>query len=75
MIVGDLEKRVLHYLWETSKADAKRVHELLTKPHGGTLNTVQSTLDRLFEKGLLTRPKQGHAYYDRAKVDREALIT
>lgn len=74
MILGELEKRVLHYLWETPEADAKKVHDLLTKPQGGTLNTIQSTLDRLFKKGLLTRQKQGHAYYYRAKVDREGLI-
>ncbi len=74
MILGGLEKRVLQYLWETPDADAKRVHEALTKRQGGALNTIQSTLDRLFKKGLLTRQKQGHAYYYHAKVGREALI-
>ena len=70
----NVEKRVLHYLWETPEAEAKKVHDLLTKPQGGTLTTIQSPLDSLFKKGLLTRQKQGHAYYYRAKVDREALI-
>lgn len=74
MILGELEKRVLQYLWETPEADAKQVHEALTKPQGGTLNTIQSTLDRLFKKDLLARHKQGHAYYYRAKVEREELI-
>lgn len=74
MILGELEKRVLQYLWETSEADAKQVHTALTKRKGGTLNTIQSTLDRLFKKDLLTRQKQGHAYYYRAKVRREELI-
>lgn len=74
MILGELEKRVLQYLWETPEADAKQAHEALTKHQGGALNTIQSTLDRLYKKGLLTRHKQGHAYYYCAKVGREALI-
>lgn len=74
MILGELEKRILQHMWETPEADAKQVHGALTKRRGGTLNTIQSTLDRLFKKDLLTRQKQGHAYYYRAKVGREELI-
>ena len=74
MILGNLEKRVLQYLWAESEADAKQVHCALTKRKGGTLNTIQSTLDRLYKKNLLTRRKQGHAFNYRARVGREALI-
>lgn len=74
MILGELEKRVLQFLWETPDSDAKQVHAALTKRQGGTLNTIQSTLDRLFKKGLLSREKQGHAFYYCAKVGREELI-
>lgn len=74
MQLGELEKQVLHYLWNTTEADAKQVHAVLGLSRGNSLNTIQSTLDRLFKKGLLSRTKQGHAYYYRAKVDREALI-
>jgi predicted transcriptional regulator len=35
------------------------------------LNTVQSTLKRLFEKGLLVRDKVSHAHVYRVKVTRE----
>ncbi len=74
MVLGELEKRVLQYLWEVPEADAKQVHEALTKPKGGTLNTIQSTLERLFKKDLLSRQKMGHAYYYFAKVGKEELI-
>ncbi|MCE2029679.1 BlaI/MecI/CopY family transcriptional regulator [Sessilibacter corallicola] len=74
MILGDLEKRVLHYLWATPESDAKQVHKALTMSMGGKLNTIQSTLDRLFKKNLLSRQKVGHAYYYSAAVGREALI-
>ena len=75
MILGDLEKQVLQYLWENPNADAKQVYGVLVKQRGkGTLNTIQSTLDRLFKKGLLARNKQGLAYYYVAKIDRDHLI-
>lgn len=74
MILGDLEKRVLHYLWEVAEADAKQVHGALTKGAGGALNTIQSALERLFRKGLLARHKRGHAYYYCSRIAREELI-
>lgn len=74
MILGELEKRVLQYLWKVPNADAKQVHQALTKRQGGKLNTVQSALDRLFKKDLLSREKQGHAFYYQAKIEREELI-
>ena len=44
------------------------------KRRGGTLNTIQSTLDRLYKKGLLRREKQGHAFHYQAAMDRQAFI-
>ena len=61
MQLGELEKQVLQYLWNASEADAKQVHVVLGQSRGNSLNTIQSTLDRLFKKGLLSRTKQGHA--------------
>ncbi|RHW77310.1 BlaI/MecI/CopY family transcriptional regulator [Colwellia sp. RSH04] len=74
MQLGELEKIVLQYLWNKKEADAKQVHSVLAVTRGNSLNTIQSTLDRLFKKELLSRSKQGHAYCYRAKVDRESLI-
>ncbi|MFC0116456.1 BlaI/MecI/CopY family transcriptional regulator [Pseudoalteromonas xiamenensis] len=74
MQLGELEKLVLQYLWNESDADAKQVHSVLGKERGNSLNTIQSTLERLYKKELLSRSKQGHAYFYRAKVDRETLI-
>jgi predicted transcriptional regulator len=74
MQLGELEKQVLHYLWSTAESDAKQVHAVLGQSRGNSLNTIQSTLERLFKKGLLSRTKQGHAYCYSAKVDRETLL-
>lgn len=75
MILGDLEKLVLNYLWDINSADAKQVHAHFEKQRGGTLNTIQSTLDRLHKKGLLTREKHGHAYHYRAAMDRQTFVS
>lgn len=56
------------------EVDAKQVHSVLGETRGISVNTIQSTLDRLFKKDLLSRTKQGHAYLYRTKVDREALL-
>ena len=74
MKLGELEKLVLHYLWQQDSADVKRVFAHFEKLRGGSLNTYQSTLDRLFKKGLLSRQKVGYAFHYQAKVERHELI-
>ena len=74
MQLGELEKQVLEYLWKTQPADAKQVYRYFEKNRGGSLNTIQSTLERLFKKDLLGRVKHGHAYQYYPKVARHELI-
>ena len=74
MQLGELEKQVLHYLWQHDSADVKQVFSYFEPRRGGSLNTYQSTLDRLYKKGLLSRSKAGHAFQYRAKVARHELI-
>lgn len=74
MLLGDLEKIVLRHLWETGPADAKQVHAHFERIRGGSLNTIQSTLDRLFKKGILAREKIGHAFHYRSAVGRNQFI-
>jgi predicted transcriptional regulator len=74
MQLGELEKQVLEYLWKTQPADAKQVHSYFEKNRGGSLNTIQSTLDRLFKKDLLGRIKNGHAFQYYPRVERHELI-
>ena len=50
---------------------AKGVHEAIGRARGITLNTIQSTLKRLFEKGLLERSKVGHAHVYTPRTTRD----
>lgn len=73
-VLGDLELAVLDVLWQAGSADAKSVHAVLEPSRGIGLNTVQSTLERLFRKNLLAREKVSHAYQYRAELSREMLV-
>ena len=74
MNLGELEKLILNYFWQTTVADAKQVYAHFEKSRGGTLNTIQSTLDRLYKKDLLRREKIGHAFQYRAAKQRKDFI-
>ncbi|MBL4729530.1 MAG: BlaI/MecI/CopY family transcriptional regulator [Gammaproteobacteria bacterium] len=74
MRLGELEKLTLNYFWGTETADAKQVYAHFKQQRGGTLNTIQSTLDRLYKKGLLVRKKEGHAFQYSAAASRKAFI-
>ena len=74
MNLGELEKSVLQYLWDNPHADAKTVFAYFQKHRGGTLNTIQSTLDRLYKKKLLLREKSGHAYLYRPAQSKSEFL-
>ncbi len=69
--LGELETSVLEHLWSRGDGDAKSVHAVLGRRRGITLNTIQSTLKRLFEKHLLERDKISHAHVYRPSMPRE----
>ena len=71
--LGDLEIATLEAIWLKGEMDARAIHKQFSKSRGITLSTVQSTLERLYRKDLLTREKVSHAYVygaaeSRAKV-------
>jgi predicted transcriptional regulator len=72
--LGELELAVLEELWSRGALDSKSVHQSLGKRRGISLNTIQSTLERLFRKALLQREKVSHAYVYAPAVQREALM-
>jgi len=61
----------MNHLWLGGEGEAKSVHASLGKRRDITLNTIQSTLKRLFEKGILERDKVSHAHVYRPRVSRE----
>jgi predicted transcriptional regulator len=69
--LGELESAVLEHLWSHGPADPKAVHAAIGKRRGITLNTIQSTLKRLYEKDLLRRDKVSHAHVYAPRLSRD----
>lgn len=65
----------MEHLWSSGSGDAKTVHNKVGIRREISLNTIQSTLERLFRKKLLSREKVGHAYVYSATVQRGELMT
>ncbi|MCP5343180.1 MAG: BlaI/MecI/CopY family transcriptional regulator [Pseudomonadales bacterium] len=72
--LGELELGVMEALWQAPSLDAKEVCERIPRFRKSSLSTVQSTLERLYRKGLVERNKQGHAYQYIASVSRANLL-
>jgi predicted transcriptional regulator len=73
--LGALEVDVLKQLWASPEnLDARKVLERL-EGRSISLSTVQATLERLCRKRLVARTKISRAYFYRASVSREQLIS
>lgn len=72
--LGALEMAVLDHLWNTGEGNVRTVHEVVGKVRQVSSNTIQSTLERLHRKSLLTRQKSGHAYLYRPALSRSDLM-
>jgi predicted transcriptional regulator len=71
-LLGDLERTVMDHLWSSGPQDVKACHQAVGRRRRITLNTVQSTMERLSRKGLLRREKVSHAYVYEPALTREA---
>lgn len=72
-LLGQLETAVMEHLWDAHEGDVRSVHAAVGVPRNVTSNTVQSTLDRLYKKGLLRRDKVSHAFVYQPAMTREGF--
>jgi predicted transcriptional regulator len=68
--LGALETAVMEHLWAEGSGDVKSVHAAL-EARRITVNTVQSTLRRLYDKELLRRDKISHAHVYTPRLTRQ----
>ena len=69
--LGDLERRSMDEVRRQGEANVARICSGLKGSYAYT--TVMTTLDRLYKKGLLTRRKEGRAYFYSARYSREEM--
>lgn len=72
--LGERELAVLNILWAQPELTVAEVHERMAAD-SISLNTVQSTLERLVRKELLIRRKQVRAFHYSAAITRITLIS
>lgn len=72
---GELENQVLEVLWTAGEPMTPgAVHEVVVADRDLAYTTVMTILTRLWEKGELTRHKQGRAYAYEPVVGREQRV-
>lgn len=60
-IQGELQVQIMGVLWRTGEGTVEHVRAALPAAHRSAYTTVQTVLNRLAERGLLTRRRQGAA--------------
>lgn len=60
-ISGELQSQIMAVLWRLEHGTVEEVRSGLPPRYSGAYTTVQTVLNRLAERGLLSRRKRGHA--------------
>jgi predicted transcriptional regulator len=60
---GELEQAVLAALWELEGASAPAIHAQVGEPRGLVYTTTAKVLDRLHDKRLVRRVRQGKSFF------------
>ena len=71
--LGDLEGGILECLWERGRLTTPEMHEVFGRPRGLAYTTVLTVLQRLTQKGLVTRADGGKAHVYSAAMTRDAF--
>jgi predicted transcriptional regulator len=73
-VAGELQSQVMAILWRLERGTVEDVRRALPSRHRGAYTTVQTTMQRLCDRGLLERAKEGHAFvYSPALSEAEYL--
>lgn len=71
---GDLQAEVMSAVWRLGDAKVDEVRNLQPKRRRSAYTTLQTVMNRLVERGLLTRERRGNTYYYRARYDEADFI-
>jgi predicted transcriptional regulator len=67
-ITGELQLQVMSAIWRLDGGTVERVRAALPPRYRGAYNTVQTILNRLAERGVLSRHKVGNAIEYRPRL-------
>jgi len=65
---GELQLEIMRALWKVDYAGVEEVRRALPTRHRGAYTTIQTVLNRLAERGLLARKREGKSILYSARV-------
>jgi predicted transcriptional regulator len=66
---GDLQAEVMAIVWQLGRARVDEVRAAQPRRHRSAYTTIQTVMNRLAERGLLVREREGNAFVYRARYD------
>jgi predicted transcriptional regulator len=73
-IRGDLQTEVMRIVWELGEATVDHVRAAQPRRRRCAYNTIQTVLNRLHERDLLTRERRGKAFVYKAAYAESELV-
>lgn len=74
-ILGELEKEIMEFLWETnSSVTVRGVVDKIRKKRKVAYTTIMTIMNRLVDKGILIRKMKGSSYLYQPKVSRDQFV-
>ena len=74
-LTGELQTQVMSALWRSGAGTVEQVRSALPPRYRGAYTTIQTVLNRLAERGLLSRSKIGSAYEYRPAVSEAEYLS
>jgi predicted transcriptional regulator len=74
-LTGELQTQVMAAVWRLEKATVEQVRSALPSRYRGAYNTIQTVLNRLADRKLLSRHKVGSAFEYRPLVSEAEYLS
>ena len=74
-IVGELQAQIMAALWRLEAGTVEQVRAALPPRYQGAYTTVQTVLNRLAERGFLTRKRAGQAIVYKPKLSEAQYLS
>lgn len=72
--LSKFEWTIMNQLWEAEKASAREIVEALPEESKRAYTTIQTYLERLVDKGYLTKEKIGMVNFYAPLVERDSIV-
>jgi predicted transcriptional regulator len=71
--LGELENAIMHLVWSHKNEVSVSDISAAMPSHQTAYTTLKTTMERLADKGILKRTRQGKAYFYRAAISQDEL--